>query len=205
MLMSNHEYIGRALGLLYKGLYPYVEKKMAEVYGSDWINKTHLALSYNSYSLNGTEYVIKQDVSALLIVMWDEWNNVFYRYLNQSERTLISELRIVRNEWAHNFAISGKDAYRALDSMTRLLAAISASEVKEVEKLANQMIEILYHDLFGKESSSEGQIQKEIVQLWYEEAIQLSNCGDYNTALIAINKAMDLNPNQSKGNCGEIN
>lgn len=56
--------------------------------------------------------------------------------LSQVQRSFASELRDVRNEWAHNASFSNDDAYRALDTAERLLAAVNApdtaSEVKAV-------------------------------------------------------------------------
>ena len=47
-----------------------------------------------------------------------------------------SELREVRNGWAHNDAFNPDDTYRALDSMERLLTAAGAAEqADEVRKL----------------------------------------------------------------------
>jgi len=40
----------------------------------------------------------------------------------------------VRNKWAHQEAFTTDDAYRALDSIARLLTATSAAEAQEVEK-----------------------------------------------------------------------
>ncbi len=48
--------------------------------------------------------------------MWNQWNDVFRKTLGQAERTLVSELREVRNRWAHQEPFSSDDAYRALDS-----------------------------------------------------------------------------------------
>src|SRR5204862_5630045 len=81
------------------------------------------------------------DVQFLLKVMWDEWNAVFRKVLGQSERTLVSELRDMRNRWAHQEPFSGDDAYRALDSAHRLLTAVSAA--KEAEQLDRAKQELL--------------------------------------------------------------
>ena len=51
------------------------------------------------------------------------------------KRTLVSELRGVRNHWAHQRVFSGDDAYRALDSAARLLTAVSAPQAGAVEKM----------------------------------------------------------------------
>ena len=33
--------------------------------------------------------------------MWESWNDVFRKTLGPAERSLVSELRDVRNKWAH--------------------------------------------------------------------------------------------------------
>ena len=67
--------------------------------------------------------------------MWNQWNVVFRKTLGQAERTLVSELRDVRNRWAHQKPFSSDDAYRALDSAGRLLTAVSAPQAEELEKI----------------------------------------------------------------------
>jgi hypothetical protein len=66
-------------------------------------------------------------------VMWNQWQIVFRKTLGQAERSIVSELRDVRNKWAHQNPFSGDDAYRALDSVSRLLTAVSASQADVVE------------------------------------------------------------------------
>ena len=57
----------------------------------------------------------------------------FNQALGRSGETFASELREVRNEWAHNGTFSDDDAYRALDTGERLLKLIGASaEADEV-------------------------------------------------------------------------
>ena len=51
----------------------------------------------------------------------ESWNDVFRRTLGQAERSLVSELRDLRNKWAHQESFSTDDAYRAFDSAGRLL------------------------------------------------------------------------------------
>jgi predicted AAA+ superfamily ATPase len=90
--------------------------------------------------------VLQEDISALLIVMWEQWNSIFKQSLGQSERTLVSELRTTRNDWAHTTAFSTDDAYRALDSMVRLLTAISAAEAAEVEKQKQELLRLRFEE-----------------------------------------------------------
>jgi hypothetical protein len=78
--------------------------------------------------------------------MWDQWNTVFKEILGHAERSLVSELRDVRNKWAHRDAFSGNDAHRALDSMARLLLAVSAPEAAEVEQMRMDLMRVQFDE-----------------------------------------------------------
>jgi hypothetical protein len=93
-----------------------------------------------------------QDTQALLAVMWDQWNVVFKNILSQAHRSIVSELRDVRNQWAHQNAFSADDAYRALDSIYRLLGAISAEEAIEVERSKFELLRLRFEDQARKET-----------------------------------------------------
>jgi hypothetical protein len=86
------------------------------------------------------------DAAVLLRMMWDQWNTVFRDTLGFSERSLVSELRDVRNKWAHQEVFSTDDAYRALDSAARLLTAISAPQADEVEKLKQELLRLRFDE-----------------------------------------------------------
>src|SRR5262249_48673936 len=70
--------------------------------------------------------------------------------LGQSERTLVSELRDVRNRWAHQNPFSTDDAYRALDSAGRLLTAVSAP-VDEIEKVKMELLRVPFDEQLPSE------------------------------------------------------
>src|SRR5205085_6553111 len=63
----------------------------------------------------------------------------------------VSELRDVRNKWAHQEPFSGDDADRALDSAERLLAAVSAPQADEVRKIKME----LRRTIFDEQARSE--------------------------------------------------
>src|SRR5260370_33388421 len=90
--------------------------------------------------LLGSEENLQWDAHALLMTLWNQWNDVFRKTLGQAERTLVSELREVRNRWAHQRPFSTDDAYRALDSIARLLTSVSAPEASEVEKIKLELL-----------------------------------------------------------------
>jgi hypothetical protein len=59
----------------------------------------------------------------------------------------VSELRDVRNKWAHQRPFSTDDAYRALDSVSRLLASVSAAaEADEVEKVKMELLRLRFDE-----------------------------------------------------------
>ena len=83
----------------------------------------------------------------LLGVLWDQWNAVFKNTLGHAERSIVSELRDVRNRWAHNEQFSSNDAIRALDSMERLLNAVSAAEAAtEVGQMRMDLMRTMFDE-----------------------------------------------------------
>src|SRR5450759_2592673 len=133
MAATNHERVGGALALLSQGLAPFVERECVAKYGQGWVE-----------SLAGTESgmkVSKNDAQFLLKAMWDAWNEVFRAKLSQTDRTYVSELRDMRNRWAHQETFSTDDAYRALDTAHRLLLDVSAAEqAVEVDRMKQELL-----------------------------------------------------------------
>ena len=80
------------------------------------------------------------------------WNSVFRKVLGQDERTLVSELRTARNRWAHQEAFSTDDAYRVLDSVQRLLTAVSAEEADELDEQKQELLRIRYDEYSRRKS-----------------------------------------------------
>ena len=124
MAISNHERVNKAMDLLKAGLGPFAEREFTNAYQAKAVSQAALLLGEDRLLANKS--VTQWDVAALLKLMWDAWNDVFRKTLGQSERTLVSELRDVRNRWAHQNPFSTDDTYRALDSAGRLLTAVSA-------------------------------------------------------------------------------
>ncbi len=145
MASTNKERIAQMLELLQAGLLPFVQREMESEYRGLWLKQA--AYSLNNLDENDPHF----DVYALLKIMWDQWNNVFSTTLGHAERSLVSELRSVRNQWAHQETFSGDDAYRALDSAARLLTAISAPEAREVERMKQELLRIRFDEQARRE------------------------------------------------------
>src|SRR2546428_8900317 len=99
MAMTNHERVGKAMDLLKDGLSPFVEREMRSVYQA-CMELSILAFAGDDRLLAGKP-ITEWDVAPLLRLMWELWNEVFRKSLGQAERSLVGELREVRNRWAH--------------------------------------------------------------------------------------------------------
>ena len=146
MAITNHERVGKMLELLTAGLAPFVERELKATNVPDWFAETNRLLADNRLKLEGTPDKPQWDAAAILATMWSQWNAVFRKTLGQAERTLVSELRDVRNRWAHQRPFSTDDAYRALDSAARLLTAVSAPEADDVEKMKMELLRVRFDE-----------------------------------------------------------
>src|SRR5258706_16283760 len=130
MDINKHEGVGKAMELLKEGLGPFAEREFKNAYRDRAASE---ALRFLSDDRNLVGRPLGEwDVAALLKLMWEAWNDVFRRTLGPAERSLVSELRDLRNKWAHQQSFSSDDAYRALDSAGRLLSAVSAPQSDKI-------------------------------------------------------------------------
>jgi predicted AAA+ superfamily ATPase len=146
MAITNHERVGRMLELLTVGLQPFVERELKTTDVPNWFAETKKSLADAQLQILGTPDKPQWDAAAILVTMWNQWNNVFRKTLGHAERTLVSELREVRNRWAHQRPFSTDDAYRALDSAARLLTAVSAPEASDVEKMKMELLRVRFDE-----------------------------------------------------------
>lgn len=145
MAITNHERVGKALELLRDGLAPFVERELTAQYGKYWITQATAAWT-NDVTWTGDSDQPRLDCAVLLRLMWEQWNEVFRNTLGHAERSLVSELRDVRNKWAHQERFSSDDTYRALDSASRLLTAISAPQAAELDKMKMELLRVRFEE-----------------------------------------------------------
>jgi predicted AAA+ superfamily ATPase len=144
MATTNHDRVGKALDQLAAGLRPFVERELQASLGQRWQDAARDAAPERRGSKPAP--VNWDDPQILLSIMWNQWNAVFSRPLGNAERSLVSELRDVRNRWAHREAFTSNDAYRALDSVGRLLAAVSAPQAAEVEQMRMDLLRVQFDE-----------------------------------------------------------
>jgi len=160
MAITNSERVGKALDLLKDGLRPYVERELKATYKDRWIETARP--SFPDWQQPGKEGKgLNWDTQALLQVMCELWNDCFKKILGPSDRNLAFELRDVRNKWAHQKAFSTDDAYRAIDSISRLLAAVSADQVEAVEQMKAEILRVKFDEQLRSQKRKESSIAVE--------------------------------------------
>ncbi|HRW93906.1 MAG TPA: Swt1 family HEPN domain-containing protein, partial [Thermotogota bacterium] len=141
---------------LQQGLAPYVERETLAAIRANRLDPKELEEFRNDPNLEG-KTIPQWDVSPLLKLMWKVWNEVFRSSLGFSERSLVSELREWRNKWAHQENFTSDDTYRALDSIVRLLNAISSpKQAEEVDVLKKELQRMVYDQQLRDEKKKVG-------------------------------------------------
>ena len=108
-----------------EGLAPFVELSLRSRLGKDWAAR--LDANWPFALSRARDGKIEWDSQAVLRAMADNWQSVFRETLGHAERSWVSELREIRNAFAHEKPFSSEDTYRALDTAQRLLASVGAS------------------------------------------------------------------------------
>jgi predicted AAA+ superfamily ATPase len=143
--VTNRERVGKGLDLLATGLRPFVERELKSHLGENW--QSALPGNGGRGPKAKAQAANLHDPQVLLGVLWDQWNAVFRDVLGPTERSLVSELRGTRNQWAHHDQFTSNDAIRALDSMERLLTAVSAPEAAaEVGQMRMDVMRVVFDE-----------------------------------------------------------
>jgi hypothetical protein len=171
-VQTTYERVTSAIDLLTEGLYPYVEQELKSVYDDGWHDAARDSFRKGREHGLADNVAIKWDAHALLTVMWDQWNHVFRRRLSHTDRSLVSELREFRNQWAHQTEFNFDDAYRVLDDVQRLLKSIGASNAGEI---ADQKRELLREE-FSKQQDAISEHSEFHRRKWRFFAIYIACC-----------------------------
>ncbi len=154
MAMTNQERVGKALDLLRKGLGPFVEREVKNA-----IQGGARPASLQAFATDPNlrdKPIAGWDAALLLKLMWETWNDIFRKTLGPAERGLVGEIRGHRNRWAHQEPFSSDDADRALDSIARLLAAVSAPEADAVTKMKMELRRLIFDEQVRSEKRKAG-------------------------------------------------
>lgn len=155
MAMTNQDRVGKGMDLLRAGLAPFVEREVQSAVNAGTV-RMDAVRRFAEDPMLGKKSIAQWDVAGLLKLMWETWNDVFKRTLGFAERSLVSELRDVRNKWAHQNPFSSDDADRALDSMGRLLTAISAPQADDIGKMKIELRRLIFDEQVRGEKRKAG-------------------------------------------------
>lgn len=147
MAKSNIEIVTTGLDILLAGLRPYVLRELKSRYGDRWwrsavedVLRGTVRTETRWAQMSDEERFELLDVQAILTIMTNCWTDVFQGQLGYTGRSYVSELREVRNSWAHQRAFTAEDAYRALDTMQRLLGMVGSEEQDKLKKLSQELL-----------------------------------------------------------------
>jgi len=155
MAKSTRQYVFEGMELLPEGLISFVEKRLESGVKGHW--QAEVLERSRTFRAN-SDGEINWDQQALLKVMEVYWNGAFRDVLGRTERSLVSELMDVRNKVSHNEKFTYDDAERALDSIRRLLMAVSASDAADkVGAMRDEVLRIKFRELARNEERKKTQ------------------------------------------------
>jgi len=122
-------YIDQLLADFRTGFEPFVITVLKSTHGADWFtvlrNTPDLRTPLDARSL-------QLDATALVRIILAHWDSTFGRVLSAADRSLLHEIRSVRNRWAHQASIPLDDVDRLADNVIRLLTSIRAEHTTNV-------------------------------------------------------------------------
>ena len=149
MAKSTRQHVFEGMELLPTALIPFVEKRLESSLQGHWqiqVVERVQGLRPNS------DGAVGWDQQSLLKTMMAFWKDAFSAVLGHSERSYVSELLEVRNRLSHNDTFTYDDAERALDSMRRLMEAISAGETAaELGRMRDTILRTKFTELARNE------------------------------------------------------
>jgi len=149
MAKSARQTVFEGMELLPKGLQPFVMQRLEVALGKGWPQDVISRFPEWRPEQNGK---FSLDTQKLLKIMERLWNDTFRDVLDRTHRSIVNELVDVRNKLAHDGKFSYDDAERALDSMRRLLEAVSAGQsAEEIGKMRDTILRTKYRELARSE------------------------------------------------------
>jgi hypothetical protein len=138
MTNTYHAQIAAAFEAVTAGLTPFVQERLKSVYGATWKDNVKQGFKQHRQQVAAD---IQWDANLLLTVIWDHWNSCFKQVLSHADRSMVSELRTFRNQWAHQQELTFDDAYRIVDSSERLLASVHSPQATELHAIKQQIFQ----------------------------------------------------------------
>jgi hypothetical protein len=144
---DNYQLVTKGFELVTEVLAPYVCQQIERKYGIFWWKEGVLDRLFENQRRDlpqegeWPDLVDALDAARCLILLDINWDNIFKLQLSKEHRNWIKELISTRNKWAHKGGgdISDDDAWRALDTMARLLDQIDAENTEAIRELVRRI------------------------------------------------------------------
>ncbi|MBG6183057.1 hypothetical protein IWX65_001004 [Arthrobacter sp. CAN_A214] len=139
MGLSNREFVGRALDVMAEGLEPVIRATLEQVApGVEW---PRILEHKDDLQHRESKQLKATDPQVQLRVLTERLGGLGYPFdLSPEGRAYASEMRQVRNLWAHNEPFTDDDVQRYLDTSCRLLRALGADT--EAEQTLSLLAEV---------------------------------------------------------------
>lgn len=145
MAKSTRQYVFEGMEHMQQALLPFVTRSLETGLGKGWPQEVISKFPEWRPEGNGK---FTLDTQKLLKIMERLWNEAFRQVLDRTHRSIVNELIDVRNKLAHDGTFSYDDAERALDSMRRLLEAVSAGKsVDDIAAMRNTILRTKFTEL----------------------------------------------------------
>ena len=144
---TNHDLVTKGFNRLLEALIPYIIHELAQTYGTDFWQEGVIGKLYDDQRrglpTSGTvnELASSLDIAKCLLLMEINWREVFAKKLPRDCKNYVIELKGKRNEWAHKGIedLTDSNAFRALDTMSRLAEQIDPEVTGDINALLRQV------------------------------------------------------------------
>ena len=144
---TNHDLVTKGFNRLLEALIPYIVHELVQTYGADFWRAGVMDKLYDdqkrglptSGAVN--ELASSLDIAKCLLLMEINWREVFGKKLPRDCKNYVIELKGKRNEWAHKGIedLTDSNAFRALDTMSRLAEQIDSDATSDINALLRQV------------------------------------------------------------------
>jgi hypothetical protein len=118
------------------GFEPYVIAALQRTYADEWRRVVARTPNLRMQIHND---VMAFDATALVRLMTAHWEACFARTMTLADRSLVLEVRSIRNRWAHHGKITPYDVVRLADTIVRLLQVIQAPNLAAMMLLRDEI------------------------------------------------------------------
>ena len=146
-MTMNYQQVTEGLRVLRAVLAPFVAGELRRHFSDGWWKRGVLEAVYENQrrrllpSGEDSALIASLDAARCLQLTIHWWHDIFRYKLDRDARTWVHELISTRNRWAHAVQedVSDEDAWRALDTMIRLVEPIDAKATASLRVLARTL------------------------------------------------------------------